>query len=247
LVINPLPSSPLVKDTIYCLGSVAKPLGASISKGHSSLWYKQLSGDTASTTATIPMITALGKTDYYVSQRNDTTGCESPRAKISITVAAFPKKPSIKFDGGIFLVDTGHVSYQWIADGKLVSTSSVYFFKPVIAGVYKVKVTNTSGCSDTSLAYNLVVTAVNNMGTNVNSKLLKVYPNPSKNRVWVDIGERPLKGAYIKVLDSRGSEVRKIFITQQTTVIEWSGLVSGAYMLEVMNGTSRKTTRVVKE
>jgi hypothetical protein len=77
--------------------------------------------------------------------------------------------------------------------------------------------------------------------------MLKVYPNPSKSRVWVDIGERPLKGAYIKVLDSRGSEVRKIFITHQTTVIEWSGLVSGAYMLEIVNGTIRKTTRVVKE
>jgi len=85
------------------------------------------------------------------------------------------------------------------------------------------------------------------MGTNANNKTLKVYPNPSKSRVWVDIGERPLKGAYIKVLDSRGSEVRKIFITQQTTVIEWTGLVSGAYMLEVVNGISRKTMRVVKE
>jgi len=89
--------------------------------------------------------------------------------------------------------------------------------------------------------------AVNNTVTNPNNKMLKVYPNPSKSRVWVDIGERPLKGAFIKVLDSRGSEVRKIFITQQTTVIEWSGFVSGVYMLEVVNGNNRKTMRVVKE
>jgi hypothetical protein len=93
MIINP---SPLVPTTItplnYCVGTTATSLTAT---GSNLKWYTTASGGTGSTTAPTPNTAIAGSTNYYVSQTNLSTGCESPRALINIQVHAISTIPVV--------------------------------------------------------------------------------------------------------------------------------------------------------
>jgi gliding motility-associated-like protein len=71
---------PTVSDLTYCLNQTVPPLTAT---GSNLKWYTTASGGTGNTNAPIPSTAVAGTTNYYVSQ---TSGCESPRAEITVTV-----------------------------------------------------------------------------------------------------------------------------------------------------------------
>jgi len=94
ITVNDVPSLPTVTDISYCEGETASALTATAATGHSLLWYTAATGGTASSTAPTPIATSAGTTTYYVSQVNDTTGCESDRAAIDVTVSSPPNAGS---------------------------------------------------------------------------------------------------------------------------------------------------------
>ncbi|MFA6149898.1 MAG: T9SS type A sorting domain-containing protein [Chitinophagaceae bacterium] len=90
--VNSSPAAPTVTTPVsYCQGASASALSAS---GTSLKWYTVASGGTGSTTAPTPSTSTTGSTNYYVTQSN-TSGCESPRAAITVTINASPSAPSI--------------------------------------------------------------------------------------------------------------------------------------------------------
>jgi hypothetical protein len=96
VTINALPSAPTTTNVNYCLNSVAPALKVTAANGISLLWYGNNStGGTAILTAPIPSTTTAGIGDYYVSQKINATGCEGPRAKISVAITALPPAPSV--------------------------------------------------------------------------------------------------------------------------------------------------------
>lgn len=91
--INPLPSAPVVTTPVnYCIGSTPSALSAT---GTGLLWYNAASGGTGSASAPTPSTSALGTTNYYVTQTNATTFCESPRALIAVNVNPIPAAPTV--------------------------------------------------------------------------------------------------------------------------------------------------------
>lgn len=93
VVVNDLPAAPAVTATVtYCVGASASALSAT---GSGLKWYTAASGGTGSTTAPTPATTSAGITNYYVSQTSTSTGCESPRAMISVVVNALATAPSV--------------------------------------------------------------------------------------------------------------------------------------------------------
>ena len=91
VTINAIPGAPAVTSpVVYCQNSTATALTAA---GTNLLWYTAATGGTGSATAPTPSTTAAGNTIYYVSQT--TTGCESPRAAITVTINATPVAPTV--------------------------------------------------------------------------------------------------------------------------------------------------------
>jgi gliding motility-associated-like protein len=85
--VNPRPVSPAVNTPVsYCIGETASPLSAT---GTNLRWYTTATGGTATTNAPTPATTTAGSTTYYVSQVNP-SGCESPRASITVIVNPIP-------------------------------------------------------------------------------------------------------------------------------------------------------------
>jgi|GEM_PF-1144810 len=86
--VTAVPSAPAVLSPLtYCQDEAAPALSA---VGSSLLWYATATGGTGSALAPTPGTTTSGSTTYYVSQ---STGCESPRAAITVNVTATPPAP----------------------------------------------------------------------------------------------------------------------------------------------------------
>jgi hypothetical protein len=89
------PVAPTVTTPItYTQGANATALTAT---GTSLNWYTVATGGSGSSIAPIPFTATLGTTSYWVTQTN-AGGCESPRAKIDVTVIS-PPATHLHFDG----------------------------------------------------------------------------------------------------------------------------------------------------
>jgi gliding motility-associated-like protein len=80
----------VTSNTYYCQNQMASALSAT---GTNLLWYTSASGGTGSTTAPTPNTSTAGTTTYYVTQ--NTNGCESARAAITVTVGSAPATPIV--------------------------------------------------------------------------------------------------------------------------------------------------------
>ncbi|WP_051664093.1 Ig-like domain-containing protein [Dyadobacter crusticola] len=78
------PAKPTVANVSYTVGATAQQLSATPTDG--LLWYTADTGGVGSATAPTPSTTAAGTQDFYVSRT--VSGCESERAKITVTVSA---------------------------------------------------------------------------------------------------------------------------------------------------------------
>ena len=91
VTVNAASLAPSVISSVdYCQNATAIALTAT---GNNLLWYTVATGGTGSTTAPTPTTATAGSTIYYVSQT--TTGCESPRAAITVNVTALPLVPVV--------------------------------------------------------------------------------------------------------------------------------------------------------
>lgn len=84
---NGIGDIPSVESPIeYCLNDTPVALEATPLTGYELVWYTQAMGGTGSTMAPIPNTTVAGNTSYYVAYRDNTIGCDGPRAEIVVTV-----------------------------------------------------------------------------------------------------------------------------------------------------------------
>ena len=162
--ITATPAAPTVSSPIqYCQNVSAVPLTAT---GSNLLWYTSSStGGIGSSTAPTPNTSTVGSTIYYVSQ---TTGCESPRASITVNVVAGTPAPtasstSISYcQGGTAtqLAATGsNLLWYTTATGGTGSTTAPTP-NTATAGVTTFYVSQTSGsCESPRLAITVTVTA----------------------------------------------------------------------------------------
>ena len=142
-----LPSSVPVS---YCQNSTATAL---IATGSALKWYTSPTGGTGSTTAPIPLTTAIGTVNYYVSQTIN--GCESERAPLAVTIraaasATITANGPVRFctGGSVTLTASTGSSYVWRNGTTQVGTAATY--TAANPGSYTVQVTNANGCKATS-------------------------------------------------------------------------------------------------
>jgi hypothetical protein len=174
ITVNALPSAPAVIPTVtYCQNGISNQLTAT---GTGLLWYTTATGGMGSTTAPTPSTTNTGSTNYYVSQT--TTGCESSRSMISVTVIASPiatitasGSTNIPQGGSVVLTSSIGSSYKWFNGAVPVGTAATY--TATVAGVYTVEVTSANNCSATS--------SVMNVNLNSNQPSVITITSPTNN------------------------------------------------------------------
>jgi glucuronoarabinoxylan endo-1,4-beta-xylanase len=156
VTVNALPSAPgVISSVTYCQNTTATQLSAT---GTSLKWYTTATGGTATTTAPTPATAAAGTTNFYVSQT--TTGCESSRALIAVTVKPLPAAVITAQGNTTICEGNGNVTlnantgtgftYQWFNGTNATGTGNASLSLYVSSGSFTVKVTDANGCTSTS-------------------------------------------------------------------------------------------------
>ena len=78
-------------------------------------------------------------------------------------------------------------------------------------------------------------------------KGLKIYPNPSKDLVTIDLPSELENGINITVLDSQGKQIQTQVINAANNTLNVSNWQAGVYLIEITHDDSRIVKRFVKQ
>lgn len=160
LTVLPVPAPPVVDAGIgYCQYDFPSKLAADKLPGYELLWYTTAAGGTPLSDAPVPSTAAPGVTEYWVTQKKF-FGCESPRAKISVTVSPRPvmaftvndQRQCLNGNRFVFTSTTTNVVdstiYAWDFGDGSKDTGQVVAHVYSLAGQYNVnlEVTNPPFC-----------------------------------------------------------------------------------------------------
>lgn len=225
VTVNPLTAAPTVTSPVtYCRNATATALTAT---GNGLLWYNASTGGTGSATAPVPVTSAAGSFNFYVSQ-SGTCG-ESPRALITVTVSPTPAAPSglnaNATANSAVLTWTGVTGVYYTVEYKAASSANWTVAATAITG-NTVTISSLTPATDYDwrVSANCGTFAVNNYSTAAFTTLavsntipntrdglgIRVTPNPAGSQAWIDY-ILPGNGRFsIVLLNAQGQKISTI-------------------------------------
>jgi hypothetical protein len=117
------------------------------------------------------------------------------------------------------------LNYQY--DDRALAASPVYY--------YRLKMVDLDGTAK----YSSII-FIRNSAT----QLTMVYPNPARDQITINVGNKSLLNSNAVLTDLNGKVLQKISLTQASTQVNVSSYMRGMYLLKFTDGTSIK---IVKE
>ena len=231
MLVNPTPSKPTVSNINSCIGSPEISLTVAAGVGNELKWYgTSASGGTATNTAPKHSTTSIGNFDYYVSQSSTTSGCESERSKITLSVYGIPSAPEIKRDIENYLVSSYNTGNLWYRDGVSIADTSLKF-KPTIPGKYSVRTTQNGCNSVQSNAYYYLITDIMNLS---DFEFIKLVPNPFINKLNLDFVIKDIQKLNMDVFEiSTGNKVASLTGLVSGGQVNLGYLSAGTYYIKI--------------
>jgi len=124
-------------------------------------------------------------------------------------------------------------TYQWInCDGNtIIDGETASSFTPGSSGNYAVILTQ-GACSDTSECFSVTVSGI---GNKEQTQVYRVYPNPAKNHVTIDMASEQAD-VTIKVYDLTGNLLHMEELDRLTkTNLDITEFKPGLYMIQIHN------------
>jgi hypothetical protein len=177
----------------------------------------------------------------------NTSGC--PNRQYSYSIAAMPNNTT---------------SLEWtvpcggtIVSGQGTRTITVSYTSGVIDG--QVSVRGISNCGASTYKYSIVklapcpatpfapTTPITKGPIVANDPMeVKVFPNPTTSNFNLQVITSDQQEVVVRILDVQGRFIKSVKVAPYQTLNIGSELKSGSYLVEVKQGNSVKTTRVVK-
>ena len=238
-VSNIIPTAPSITaagDTTFCSGASV----VLISNGaNGNQWYKNGTAINESTGASFISTTSGTYTAKAVAG-----GCQSQASNaIIVRVIAGPSQPPTDWDGIRLSTTSGYAHYQWYFNDSAITASDSNSYKPTQPGKYKVKVTDVTGCSNTSEPFNFVVLAVADIF--VGDAKLRWYPNPIYTVLNVDIINSRSNKLQAELYDVTGRFIKKQVLNKNNNQLTVQGLSTGVYQLVIYNGREKTVVKVM--
>ncbi|MBK9731063.1 MAG: T9SS type A sorting domain-containing protein [Chitinophagaceae bacterium] len=210
-------------------------------------WYTGSCGETTAGSGTSISVTPDVTTTYFVTGEG---GCALSEncSPFKVTVNPSPKA-KITALGDLDICTAGYVNlqggtvnnltYQWKLNGANITGATAQIFHATQEGEYKVKVTNSFGCSNTSkpvVVYSGCKTS--SSANNKESSDVQVYPNPLVTSAIISISIPQDANVMIALYDATGSKLQNIFNDKMiagthTVQLQRDGLSAGFYFLKV--------------
>ncbi|HRP90648.1 MAG TPA: GEVED domain-containing protein [Edaphocola sp.] len=245
IAVNPAPTVNLGADTTLCNGGpyIANAGGTA---NYTYLWTP--GGETTNTKT----ITTSGT--YSVKVTNS-LGC-SASDTINVTIGELPSVTGITTTGAspTFNFSPNNplnvTTYLWeFGDGDTATTQNASHTYPVLGSskAYTVCLTVSNDCGEQQVCTNVTVTGNSIKDLNLNTDVLKLYPNPTAQTVTID-NNSGFRMKNIVITNVLGQQVMKIAVKSNKQVVDVSDLISGLYQvtIEFEEGTVNRKLEVIK-
>lgn len=220
--------SVLPKDTaLYCAGSsVMLSANGSASNYQWKLNNQNIAGAITNT--------------YQASQAgvytvvNKTGQCADSVSLLAIEIP-LPTKPNINTLGDTMTSTTTAAQYQWYLNGNAIAGANAQSYVGLQNGLYRVKVSNSFGCSDSSMDYTFTKSGIAEMGRDD----IKLYPNPTSSYALLELAT--IATWQVQINDVSGKTLRtyKPFKGKEL-MIQKDELKAGAYLVQIKNMDTHK-------
>lgn len=195
-------------STNICAGKNAV-FNSSITNGGTTPAYQwKLNGVNTGTNSSTFASTTLNNNDTVMCVLTTSASCANPVTpssnKIGMTINANPAVPLISQNGNMLTCNLTGVSYQWYLNNTIITGATNQAYTILQSGIYKVIVTNSSGCTNTSADLSAVKTGLNELNGMSNFLL---YPNPTKDFVTLQFYLSKSKNITFTVIDLLGRTV----------------------------------------
>jgi len=154
------------------------------------------------------------------------TGNACPRFYGPLTTIANPPpfKPSVYAENP-FILSTTADRYQWqLGKQDIVGADSVKY-KPIILGMYRVKVTNSAGCTAFSEEFNSAYSGI----SAIENAKITIYPNPSNGTFNISSPDKKINE--VLVYDVMGKLVYQIQVKDYQKEVRLNDMPKGNYYL----------------
>lgn len=170
----------------------------------------------------------------------DFNDCSLVSREITVTVTQGMAKPLISQAGQTLACsEPTAMIYVWYREGKVIPGQSSYTCPVVGNGLYRVRVTDSAGCTRWSDAFIIGTTSVDEAEGDLSN--VRVYPNPTRGTITVD---GLADGSSLLIVDVLGRTVAQRDDVSGSTTIELEDQPHGLYTL-VIRSAQRELTRLV--
>lgn len=251
-VSTPTNNTDFVNQSI-CLG---KSTSLTVISSPTVNWYSSANSTISlgsGTTFVTPTYTAAGTYTFYAKA---VSSCSASNAEaITFTVNPAPNiqvtssKSVICFGQTTNLQASGGISYTW-NPGNLNGNSIIV--SPGSNTTYTVTGTDINGCTNTTY-YTIFVSSCDGIATVNRTEIsFKIYPNPSKDDVSIQLITLKDIDTHIEVIDMRGAVVQTLNLTfnRDKTIqqIPIKDLSKGLYYIKVSSmGNETRFVKLIKE
>jgi hypothetical protein len=238
-VVTDKPTAPIITSigTSFCAGS-SLLLTSNTTTGNN--WYKDGSAIAGANSVTFSANTAGIYTDTIVLNG----GCKAGSLPITLTLIAAPTKPTVSWNGTEFSTATA-TSFQWFLNNVSITGATASSHKPTAVGLYKVSITNATGCKSESDNFNLVVTAINNPASATVTNLASVFPNPASPVLLVKFKQAPNTTLEIRLVANDGRTLKLVRTKDKLTSIPIESVPAGTYFIRITGNSFNQTERVI--
>ncbi|MBX7108656.1 MAG: SBBP repeat-containing protein [Chitinophagales bacterium] len=194
-----------------------------------------------------PVASPAITTTYVVSGTN-ALGCSAGQDTVKVIVKG---SPTAKITAGgplsfcqgdsVILSATAGTgfTYQWKKGSAIIAGATNISYTAKTAGTYKVTITNSNGCSNTSKGTKVQIICKEG----VIASPMMMAPNPFENNFTIQLPARVV--ADIAIFDVLGRKTEQYFrVSNILTMGEH--LLPGTYLIQVNDGEKRTTCKIVK-
>jgi Flp pilus assembly pilin Flp len=173
----------------------------------------------------------------------DSMGCVSTEQFI-IEVRSTPVVPRIeRVASDQIITAQAYGNYQWYRNGEELEGEDKQLLRVHELGIYSVLVGNDENCFEASEGYGFGIPV--NEENVTNKGLVKVFPNPTRDVVFVQINDE-IEFHLLTLSDAVGNKLIERETSTKVVKLDLTSLAPGTYYLNVLSGTTNETVEIVR-
>jgi Ni,Fe-hydrogenase III small subunit len=173
----------------------------------------------------------------------DSMGCVSTEQFV-IEIRSTPEVPRIKRVASDQIVTVrAYNNYQWYRNGEELEGEDKQLLRVHELGIYSVLVGNDENCFEASEGYGFGIPV--NEENVTNKGLVKVFPNPTRDVVFVQINDE-IEFHLLTLSNAVGNKLIERETSTKVVKLDLTSLAPGTYYLNVLSGTTNETVEIVR-